>query len=91
MKTVVNVHAAKTGFSRLLDRAEAGEEIVIARGNKPVARLVPLRGGRAARAPGLLKGRVHIAEDFDAPLPPHVLSSFELGAIEPPVRARRRK
>jgi len=84
MAKFVTVHAAKTGFSRLLERAERGEEIVIARGKHPVARLVPLRGGRAARKPGLLAGCVHIAADFDAPL-----DGFADAPIEPPRRSRR--
>lgn len=84
-KSIVNVHAAKTQFSKLLERAEAGEEIVIARGGKPVARLVPLRGARrAGRRPGLLKGRVHIADDFDAPLSDEELAAFVGSPIEPP-------
>lgn len=89
-KAVINVHAAKTQLSKLLERVEAGEEIVIARSGKPVARLAPLRGARrAARTPGLLAGRVHIAPDFDAPLPDEVLASFSDAPIDPP-RARRR-
>jgi prevent-host-death family protein len=89
-KAVVNVHAAKTQFSKLLERVEAGEEIVIARGGKPVARLAPLRGARrAVRKPGLLAGRVRIAADFDAPLPDDVLASFTDQPIEPPRKRRR--
>ena len=84
-KAIVNVHAAKTQFSRLLERAEAGEEIIIARGGKPVARLVALRGARRpARKPGLLKGRVHMADDFDAPLAGDELAAFVGSPIEPP-------
>lgn len=89
-KAVINVHAAKTQFSKLLERAEAGEEIVIARGGKPVARLAPLRGARrAARTPGLLVGRVRIAPDFDAPLSGDLLASFLESPIEPPRKRRR--
>lgn len=84
-KAIVNVHAAKTQLSRLLERAEAGEEIIIARGGKPVARLVSLRGARrAARKPGLLKGRVHMTDDFDAPLSEDELAAFVGSPIEPP-------
>jgi prevent-host-death family protein len=89
-KAIVNVHAAKTQLSKLLERAEAGEEIVIARGGKPVARLAPLRGARPpARKPGLLAGRVHMATDFDAPLGEDDLAAFTEAPIEPP-RGRRR-
>lgn len=65
MTDLVNIHDAKTNFSRLVERAEAGEEIVIARAGRPVARLVPLRMRTQAREPGLWRGRVRIAPDFD--------------------------
>jgi prevent-host-death family protein len=68
MKTL-NVHAAKTHLSRLLDEVADGEEIVIARAGRPVARLVPFSPPRARRRFGSLKGRVRIGRDFDAPLP----------------------
>jgi prevent-host-death family protein len=70
----VNVHQAKTHLSRLLERVEAGEEIVLARNGKAVARLVPV--GRAARRPGSMKGRIRIRRDFDAPLPKGVARAF---------------
>jgi len=61
----VNIHEAKTHFSRLVERVEAGEEIVIARDGRPVARLVPLQTRSKPREPGLWRGRVRIAPDFD--------------------------
>lgn len=73
----VNVHEAKTHLSRLLDRVAAGEEVVIAKAGVPVARLVPVVLPREARPLGTETGRVFIADDFDAPLPPDVLDSFE--------------
>ncbi len=76
MKTV-NVHEAKTHLSRLLARVAAGEEIVISRAGKPIARLVPIAGARETRALGTERGRIVIADDFDAPLPDDVLSAFE--------------
>jgi len=72
----VNIHAAKTHLSRLVERVEAGEEIVIARAGRPVARLVPYRAARESRVPGLWKGRVRLRSDFDAP-DPAILRSFE--------------
>lgn len=75
--TTVNVHEAKTHLSRILDRVSAGEEIIIARAGKPVARLVPLKAKRKARVPGSYAGRIEIADDFDAPLPDEVLDDFE--------------
>jgi prevent-host-death family protein len=73
----VNVHEAKTHLSRLLARVEAGEEIVISRGGRPVARLVPVTSLPLPRTLGMDRGRVQVAEDFDAPLPETFLSSFE--------------
>ncbi len=74
--TMVNIHAAKTHLSRLVDQAAAGDEIVIARAGKPVARLVPL-AEKPKRILGLLKGQLKIPRDFDAPLPDDVLALFE--------------
>lgn len=71
-----NVHDAKTHLSRLLRRVEAGEEIVIARGGRPVARLVSVEKARA-RVLGRDRGAFVVPEDFDAPLPDEVLRSFE--------------
>ena len=62
---VVNVHAAKTHLSRLLERAEAGEEIVIGRAGKPIAKLVPYVPEHAKRAFGSLKGQIRILPGFD--------------------------
>ena len=70
----VNVHEAKTHLSRLLERVEAGEEIVLARNGKAVARLVPI--GRTVRRPGSMKGRIRIRRDFDAPLPARLGKAF---------------
>jgi prevent-host-death family protein len=68
--TRVTVHEAKTHLSRLLERVEGGEEIVIARGRKPVARLVPIgRGERGGRRFGSLKGLVVVGKEFFEPLP----------------------
>ena len=85
MKTV-NLHAAKTHLSRLVDEAAAGEEIVIARAGKPVARLVALRAGARKRKPGLLRGRIRVSPDFDAPMPSDVLDSFA-GPVDPKPRS----
>lgn len=84
---IVNIHAAKTHLSRLVDQAAAGEEILIARAGKPVARLVPLRAVGKTRTAGLMRGRIVIARDFDAPLPRTILDAFYGDAIEP----RRRR
>jgi prevent-host-death family protein len=73
----VNIHQAKTQFSRLVERAAGGEEIIIAKSGKPVARLVPYAAKGAARKPGTLRGRIRIKKNFDAPLPKEILASFE--------------
>lgn len=76
--TTVNVHAAKTNFSRLVDQAAAGEEIIIAKAGQPVAKLVPLTAPvREKRRLGLLAGRAVIPPDFDAPLPEEIIDTFE--------------
>jgi prevent-host-death family protein len=73
----VNIHNAKTHLSRLVDRAAAGSEIVIAKAGKPVARLVPLALVNRPRKLGALKGKIKVPDDFDAPLPAKVLAAFE--------------
>lgn len=62
----VSIHEAKTHFSRLIARAEAGEEIIVRRGRTPVAKIVAYHPPTTPRRPGALKGRIHIADDFDA-------------------------
>jgi len=77
----INVYAAKTHLSRLIDRAMSGEDVVITRHGRPVARLVSADGERAPRKLGLLKGRVKVSSDFDAPLPADAQAGFE-GPVE---------
>lgn len=67
-----NVHDAKTHFSRLIERVQRGEEVVIAKAGKPVARLVPYTTPGRRRKGGQWKGLVRVSEDFDAPLPEEV-------------------
>ena len=62
---IVNIHQAKTHLSRLIERVETGEEVVIARAGRPVARLVPFRARTTPRVPGQWRGRVKLAPDFD--------------------------
>lgn len=77
VRETVTLYQAKTHLSRLVDRAAAGEEIVIAKSGRPRARLVPLEDTRALRVPGKGKGRWRLRKDFDAPLPREVLKDFE--------------
>jgi prevent-host-death family protein len=71
----VNVYEAKTHLSRLLDRVEAGEEIVICRSGRAVARLVPYQRTGRLRRPGAWRGKVQLAEDFDV-LPEEIIAAF---------------
>lgn len=73
---IVNIHEAKTNLSRLIEEVAGGAEVVIARNGTPVARLHPIAGRLTPRQPGDWRGRVRIAADFDAPLPPDVLAGF---------------
>jgi prevent-host-death family protein len=80
----VNIHEAKTHLSRLVEDASEGEEIVIAKAGKPVARLVPVRPARKRRKLGWLRGKLEVSEDFDAPLPDEVIADFEGRGDAPP-------
>ena len=73
----VDVHEAKRNLSRLIEEVEGGEEVVVARAGKPVARLSPIRGKRRRRRLGLLDGKFRIPDDFNAPLPGETLAPFE--------------
>jgi prevent-host-death family protein len=79
MKTV-NIHAAKTQLSALVEEAAAGKEIIIAKAGKPMARLVPLERKKFDRQPGRLKGMIKMHDNFDDPLPPEIAAAF---GIEP--------
>ncbi len=72
----VNIHQAKTHLSRLLERVALGEEIVIAKAGKPVARLVRVDRPGVKRVLGTAKGDFVVPDDFDAPLPEEVLAEF---------------
>jgi prevent-host-death family protein len=76
---VINIHEAKTQFSKLIEAVSNGQEIVIAKAGKPAAKLVPIHQQKPVRRPGALKGKIRIAKDFDAPLPDDVLAAFEGG------------
>ena len=76
MTMLVNIHEAKTHFSRLLQKVAEGEEITIARAGVPVARLIAVAPAAAARPLGAMQGQIYIADDFDAPLSEDVLALF---------------
>jgi prevent-host-death family protein len=79
MKTI-NIHAAKTHLSSLVEEAAAGEEIIIAKAGKPVARIVALEKSDVRKTFGMLKGKIWVSDDFDAPLPAELLKGF---GVEP--------
>jgi prevent-host-death family protein len=73
---VVNMYEAKTQLSRLVDRAAAGEDILIARHGRPIAKLSRLEPARRTIVFGLLEGQIEVPDDFDAPLPDDALAEF---------------
>ena len=76
MKTVT-IHQAKTNLSQLIEQACQGEEIVIARGPKPVVRLVPVSDAKGQRQPGALRGKFRVGPEFFEPLSPDELAGWE--------------
>jgi prevent-host-death family protein len=75
-KQIYNLYEAKTSLSKLVDRAAAGEEIIIAKAGRPLAVLLPVAKVKRPRKPGGWKGKVRISTDFDAPLPRGLLAAF---------------
>jgi prevent-host-death family protein len=73
---MVNIHEAKTKFSSLIKRALSGEEIIIAKDGTPIIKLTPYTAEMPKRIPGLLKGIMYVADDFDDPLPKELLDQF---------------
>jgi prevent-host-death family protein len=76
MAVQINIYEAKTKFSKLINKAIVGEEIIIAKSGKPVARLVPFHKPLLDRMPGSAKGKIVMADDFDEPLPEDILEAF---------------
>ncbi len=73
----INIYEAKTHFSKLVNAATEGREIVIAKAGKPVAKLVPLKAKKPKVRFGILKGKMTLADDFNAPLPDEIIDLFE--------------
>ena len=73
---LINIHEAKTHFSKFINQVLKGEEIIIARGGKPLVRLVPYTEEAEIRRGGQFKGVIQMSEDFDAPLPDEILKHF---------------
>ncbi len=76
MSVTVNIHDAKTHFSRLLSKVAEGEEVIIAKAGRPIARLVAIEQKTKRRFPGSAKGKIALSDDFDAPLPDEMLKIF---------------
>ncbi len=87
MVATVNVHEAKTHFSRLLERAHAGEEIILGKAGKPYARLLPLATEKPCRQPGRLKG-ARLTEAFFEPLPEDEFRLWETGGPSDPLNRK---
>lgn len=77
MSRVINIHEAKTHLSRIVDEVAAGSEVVIAKAGKPMARLNPVTQVARPKKLGLLKGKIKIPDNFNAPLDPDVIDRFE--------------
>ncbi|MGH9530140.1 MAG: type II toxin-antitoxin system Phd/YefM family antitoxin [Terriglobales bacterium] len=86
----VNIHEAKTHLSRLLRKVVDGQEIVIARAGVPIARLVPVKKHGKTRPLGMDRGRVWVADDFDAPLPDDLLAEFYGGELPKLVQSKKK-
>lgn len=77
MKKSVNVYDAKTHLSRLIDKAAAGEDVIVSRNGKPLVRITQLESGARRVRFGVLKGKIRVAADFDEPLAPDIQAEFD--------------
>ncbi len=73
---LINMHEAKTNLSRIAEEVAAGEEIIVAKAGKPKMKLVPIDSGKKKIKLGMLKGKINISQDFDAPLPQKIIDDF---------------
>lgn len=76
MASIYNIHEAKTHFSKLIEKARLGEDVIVAKAGKPVVRIVPVDAPKKQRQPGSARGMFTMADDFDEPLPPEMLKAF---------------
>lgn len=77
MSTVINIHEAKTHLSRIVDEVAGGAEVIIAKAGKPMARLMPIAARARKKKLGLLKGKIKVPDDFNAPVDDETLAQFE--------------
>jgi prevent-host-death family protein len=87
----INIHEAKTHFSKLLQKVASGEEVTIARAGVPIARLVPAEPMNKVRPLGFARGEVWVADDFDAPLPDELLKEFYGGELPQTPKLSKKK
>jgi prevent-host-death family protein len=87
-KQIVNMHEAKSTLSRLVADALAGDEVILAKAGKPMVKLVPITEKKKPRKLGIWKGKVKLADDFDAPLPQELLDLFYNGPVVPPADSK---
>lgn len=74
---MVNIHEAKTTFSKLIKQVQEGKKVVISKSGTPIVEIIPIQQKKTKRKPGALKGKIAIKADFDAPLPEDYLKDFE--------------
>lgn len=74
MAVIVTIHKAKISLSQLIKKVSDGEDVIITRGDKSVARLIPFGDAKRKRQPGSLKGKLHVGPEFFEPLPPNGLA-----------------
>ena len=74
---IINIHEAKTNLSRIVETVFQGSEVILAKAGKPMAKIVPLQAKKGKIKFGVLKGKIRVADDFNAPLPANVLALFE--------------
>lgn len=77
MSSIINIHEAKTHLSRIVDDVAAGAEVIIAKAGKPMARLSPITAAVRPKKLGLLKGKIEVPDDFNAPLGDDEIAAFE--------------
>ncbi len=76
MASIYNIHEAKTHFSKLIEKARLGEEVIVAKAGKPVVKIVPVNAPNKQRQPGSARGMFSMGDDFDDPLPSEMLKAF---------------
>ena len=82
MQSVINIHQAKTHLSRIVEEVAAGKEVILAKGGRPMARLVPLLPPLKPKKLGTLKGKIRVPANFNEPLPAELLAAFGFDTVK---------